>query len=156
MQLLKKTNMDDLIIQDSVSEAENESKKNSFSLEKLDAWLLSKQKINTKQKVVFFRLLATMVNAGLPMLKSLAILEKQEQSPLLQHLYIQIIEQIKGGKNLSNAMRSFDGMFADAEASIVESGEKTGRLNTALLQLADQVEKVSSISNKIKGALIYP
>ena len=47
-------------------------------------------------------------------------------------------------------------MFADAEASIIESGEKTGRLNTALLQLADQVEKVSSISNKIKGALVYP
>lgn len=47
-------------------------------------------------------------------------------------------------------------MFTDAEASIIESGEKTGRLNTALLQLADQVEKVSSISNKIKGALIYP
>lgn len=53
-------------------------------------------------------------------------------------------------------MRSFDGMFADAEASIIESGEKTGRLNTALLQLADQVEKVNSISSKIKGALIYP
>lgn len=47
-------------------------------------------------------------------------------------------------------------MFTDAEASIIESGEKTGRLNTALLQLADQVEKVASISNKIKGALIYP
>lgn len=47
-------------------------------------------------------------------------------------------------------------MFSDAEASIIESGEKTGRLNTALIQLADQVEKVASISNKIKGALIYP
>jgi type II secretory pathway component PulF len=47
-------------------------------------------------------------------------------------------------------------MFTDAEASIIESGEKTGRLNTSLLQLADQVEKVASITNKIKGALIYP
>jgi type IV pilus assembly protein PilC len=47
-------------------------------------------------------------------------------------------------------------MFSDAEASIIESGEKTGRLNSALIQLADQVEKVASISNKIKGALIYP
>lgn len=53
-------------------------------------------------------------------------------------------------------MRESNSSFSDAEASIIESGEKTGRLNTALLQLADQVEKVDSISKKIKGALIYP
>ena len=106
MQPLKKINMEDLIIQDTLPDvASAEAKKSSFSLEALDAWLLSKQKINTKQKVVFFRLLATMVNAGLPMLKSLAILQKQEADPLLQHIYGQIIEQIKGGKNLSNALR---------------------------------------------------
>ncbi|MDD2745910.1 MAG: type II secretion system F family protein [Candidatus Gracilibacteria bacterium] len=149
--------MEELIIQDTPQEVTNHDKKTSaFSLEAIDAWLIKQQKITTKQKVIFFRLLATMVNAGLPMLKSLTILQKQEPNPILENIYTTIIDQIKGGKNLSNALRNFDGMFTDAEASIIESGEKTGRLNTALLQLADQVEKVSSISNKIKGALIYP
>lgn len=87
--------MEELIIQDTTSESGSETKKGGFNLEAVDAWLLSKQKMNTKQKVVFFRLLATMVNAGLPMLKSLAILEKQETSPLLQHIYAKTIEQIK-------------------------------------------------------------
>ncbi len=148
--------MEELIIKDTPQEVAQQHKKVAFSLEALDAWLIKQQKISTKQKVVFFRLLATMVNAGLPMLKSLAILQKQEQNPILQNIYTQVIDQIKGGKNLSNALRGFDGMFSDAEASIIESGEKTWRLNSALIQLADQVEKVSSISNKIKGALIYP
>lgn len=148
--------MEELIIKDTPQEVTQQDKKISFSLEAVDAWLVQQQKISTKQKVVFFRLLATMVNAGLPMLKSLAILQKQEQNPILLNIYTRIIEQIKGGKNLSNALRGFDGMFSDAEASIIESGEKTWRLNSALIQLADQVEKVSSISNKIKGALIYP
>lgn len=148
--------MEELIIQDSDSGVADQAAKRGFSMEAIDAWLLRQQKITTKQKVIFFRLLATMVNAGLPMLKALTILQKQEANPILQNIYTTIIASIKGGKNLSNALRSFDGMFSDAEASIIESGEKTGRLNTALIQLADQVEKVASISNKIKGALIYP
>jgi type IV pilus assembly protein PilC len=97
-----------------------------------------------------------MANAGLPILKSLSILEKQEKAPVMQRVYAKILQDIKGGKNLSAALRTFDGMFTDAEASIIESGEKTGRLNMALVQLADQVEKVDSITKKIKGALIYP
>ncbi len=148
--------MEELIIKDTPQEIAQEHKKAAFTMEAVDAWLIKQQKISTKQKVVFFRLLATMVNAGLPMLKSLAILQKQEQNAILLNIYTQIIDQIKGGKNLSNALRGFDWMFSDAEASIIESGEKTGRLNSALIQLADQVEKVASISNKIKGALIYP
>lgn len=117
--------MEELIIKDTPQEVTQQDKKISFSLEAVDAWLVQQQKISTKQKVVFFRLLATMVNAGLPMLKSLAILQKQEQNPILLNIYTRIIEQIKGGKNLSNALRGFDGMFSDAEASIIESGEKT-------------------------------
>ncbi len=148
--------MEELIIQDTLTEVEKKDKKINFSMESVDKWLASKQGINTKQKVIFFRLLATMVNAGLPMLKSLTILNKQEINPVLQNIYSTIITQIKSGKNLSNSLRDFNGMFSDAECSIIESGEKTGRLNTSLLQLADQVEKVASISNKIKGALIYP
>jgi type II secretory pathway component PulF len=87
--------MEELIIQDTPTEVAAQDKKISLSLESVDAWLTSKQKINTKQKVIFFRLLATMVNAGLPMLKSLSILQKQETNQVLLHIYTKIIEQIK-------------------------------------------------------------
>ncbi len=148
--------MEELIIQDSQSGVTTKLEKKEFSLESFDRWLISIQKIKLKQKVIFFRLLATMANAGLPILKSLTILEKQEKSPIMLLIYSKIISNIKSGKNLSNTLRALDGMFSEAEASIIESGEKTGRLNTTLVQLADQVEKVESNSKKIKGALIYP
>jgi type IV pilus assembly protein PilC len=148
--------MEDIIIQDSQSSDQIKVEKEYFTLDAINEWMLSRQKVKTKQKVIFFRLLATMSNAGLPVMKSLSILQKQETHPVMQGVYNAIIESIKMGKNLSSTLRESNSSFSDAEASIIESGEKTGRLNTALLQLADQVEKVDSISKKIKGALIYP
>jgi type IV pilus assembly protein PilC len=148
--------MEDIIIQDSQSSDQIKVEKEYFTLDAINDWMLARQKVKTKQKVIFFRLLATMSNAGLPVMKSLSILQKQETHPVMQGVYNAIIESIKMGKNLSSTLRESNSSFSDAEASIIESGEKTGRLNTALLQLADQVEKVDSISKKIKGALIYP
>lgn len=87
--------MEELIIQDTPTEVTEQDHKSRFSMEAVDAWLIKQQKITTKQKVVFFRLLATMVNAGLPMLKSLTILQKQEVNPILQNIYTKIIDQIK-------------------------------------------------------------
>jgi type IV pilus assembly protein PilC len=159
MQQLKKINifpMEDIIIQDSQSSDQAKKVKQSFSLDAIDDWMIAHQKVKTKQKVIFFRLLATMANAGLPVMKSLAILQKQEKHPVMLGTYTKIVENIKMGKNLSSTLREASKSFSDAEASIIESGEKTGRLNTALIQLADQVEKIDSISKKIKGALIYP
>jgi type IV pilus assembly protein PilC len=125
-------------------------------MDTIDAWMVSKQKIKTEQKVIFFRLLATMVNAGLSIMKSITILEKQEKNILLQKAYASIIIGIKSGKNLSQTLRDYGENFSDSECSIIESGEKTGKLNLSLLQLAEQVEKVSGMTKKLKGALMYP
>lgn len=148
--------MSEILILDSKSESQEIVQSPAFSIDRIDAWLISKQRISLSQKVVFFRLLATMVNAGLSILKAVAILEKQEKNVLMQKIYEQIVSGIKGGKNLSQTLRDYGSSFSDSECSIIESGEKTGKLNTSLIQLADQVEKVSSISKKVKGALIYP
>ena len=125
-------------------------------IERFNNWLISQQTLNIKQKVIFYRLLATMVNAGISIIKAIAILQKQEKNPILQKLYVHLAKSIREGKNLNSSMRSYGAVFSDSECSIVESGEKTGKLNSALTQLAEQVEKVSSISNKIRGALMYP
>ncbi len=84
--------MEDIIIQDTQSSAEVTKKSFRFSLESFDAWLVAHQRMKLKEKVIFFRLLATMVNAGLPVLKSIAILEKQEQNPVVKNVYSRIIE----------------------------------------------------------------
>ena len=139
--------------------SENVEKKSSnfnFSLDWLNEWLLSKQNINIKSKVIFFRLLATMVNAWIPVLKSIWILEKQEKDPIVQKLYQSIITWIRQWKNLSSCLKDYWENFSDSECSIIESWEKTWKLNGSLIQLADQTEKVSNISKKFKWALIYP
>ena len=148
--------MSDFLILDTKNEELKSAEKSSFSMDSFDAWLLSKQKIKLEQKVIFFRLLATMVGAGLSIMKSISILEKQEKNVLLQKAYGNIITGIKSWKNLSATLREYGENFSDAECSIIESGEKTGKLNLALIQLADQTEKVSGISKKLKGALMYP
>lgn len=148
--------MSDFIILDAKTEQQETKETWGFSMDTIDAWLISKQKLKTEHKVIFFRLLATMVNAGLSIMKSITILEKQEKTIVLQRAYGRMISGIKSGKNLSQILREYGDNFADAECSIIESGEKTGKLNLSLLQLAEQVEKVSSITKKLKGALMYP
>ncbi len=127
-----------------------------FSITKIDEWLISKQKINIKWKVIFFRLLSTMVNAWISILKAMTILQKQEKNPVLNKLYVKIIDWIKSGKNLSTSLREYGNNFSDSECSMIESWEKTWKLNTSLIQLADQVERIANISNKFKSALMYP
>ena len=90
-------------------------------LSQIETWMLSRQRITLKQKVVFFRLLATMANAGLPILKSLNILERQEKDQVSKTYFSKMISGIKSGKNLSATLRDFDGNFTDAECSIIES-----------------------------------
>ncbi|OIP52197.1 hypothetical protein AUK10_03950 [Candidatus Gracilibacteria bacterium CG2_30_37_12] len=148
--------MSDFIILDTKNEAKVIKETGGFSMDTIDAWMISKQRIKTEQKVIFFRLLATMVNAGLSIMKSITILEKQEKNLLLQKAYANIIIGIKSGKNLSQTLRDYGENFSDSECSIIESGEKTGKLNLSLLQLAEQVEKVSGMTKKLKGALMYP
>lgn len=87
--------MSDILILDSETSKQEVIKAPLFSMDKFDAWLLSKQKIKLENKVIFFRLLATMVNAGLSVMKSVSILEKQEKDVLLKRAYGNIIAGIK-------------------------------------------------------------
>ncbi len=118
--------------------------------------LISNQKVGLKDKVSFYRLLATMVNAGLTVLQALRILHDEQKNPVMKKVEEAMIKNIQSGHNLSTTLRAFPKSFSDSEVAMVESGEKTGKLNTALMQLATQIEKLSSLSKKLVGALIYP
>lgn len=88
--------MSDLLILDTKNEKQETSVKTpGFSVDSINDWLMSKQKIKLEHKVVFFRLLATMVGAGLSVLKAVNILERQEKNALLKKAYNNIITGIK-------------------------------------------------------------
>lgn len=134
------------------------SKKEEYTniLDKINDYLLESQSIKTKDKVVFYRMLATMVNAWISILKAITILEEQETNLVLKKVLWNVRDSLKEGSNFSETMQKFPNNFSEAEVWIIESWEKTWKLNTALLTLADQVEKVESMSGKIKSALMYP
>ena len=112
--------------------------------------------VNLRQKVIFFRIMATMVNASLTVLKSLSALKKQEKDKGMIKFYDFMIERVQWGRTMHEALAEYYGSFWDAEISIIEAGERTGKLNQALLQIAEQTEKIDSITRKIKGAMTYP
>lgn len=113
-------------------------------------------KMSLRQKVVFFRIMATMTNASMTVLKSLTALKKQEKDKNMLKFYDFMIKNIQSGMPMHESLRSYYGNFTDAECSIIEAGERTGKLNLGLLQVADQAEKMDSISRKVKGAMTYP
>lgn len=118
--------------------------------------LVKNQKVKLKDKVTFYRLLATMVNAGLTVLQAIKVLHAEQKSPVMKKVQESMIRDIQSGQSLSATLKLFPKSFSDSEIAMVESGEKTGKLNTALLQLATQIEKLASLSKKLIGALIYP
>lgn len=124
--------------------------------EKINDFLYSFQKLKIKEKVIFYRLLSTMLNAWMPLLKAIVVLEKQEKNPVFKKMLSRFLSELKEGKTLSECLDIYPGSFSEAEIGVVRAGEKTGKLNEVLTSLAEQVEKVASISGKLKSALIYP
>ncbi|MFO0764240.1 MAG: type II secretion system F family protein [Candidatus Gracilibacteria bacterium] len=147
---------DGLIIIDRDKSGDTQAPREHDFIDVLKAMLPRNSLLNVSQKVAFYRLLATMVNAGIPLMRSLSILEKQEKSKKAKMLIASVLGSIRQGLPFSAALELYPHTFGETELALIESGEKTGRLNSALLQLADQVEKVASITRKVKGALTYP
>ncbi len=125
-------------------------------IDKINSYVISMQKLKIKDKLVFYRLLSTMANAWVWLVKSVSILEKQEKSPVLKNMLGEFKVGLKSWKKLSDCLEDYWTAFSDAEIWIIKSWEKTWKLNSVLVDLADQVEKVSKVSWKLKWALMYP
>ena len=147
-------NASDIVILD-IQEWQEQKKEESY-LSFVKNLFIRWGSINLRQKVIFFRIMATMVNASLTVLKSLNALKKQEKDKGMIKFYNFMIDRVQGGRTMHEALADYYGNFGDAEISIIEAGERTGKLNQALLQIAEQTEKVDSITRKIKGAMTYP
>jgi len=109
-----------------------------------------------KQLVNFTRQLSTLQDAGLPILRSLQILESQQRPGLLKAIIGGVADEVEGGGTLSDAMAKFPKAFDKLYVNMINAGEMGGVLDLILARLADFMEKAAKLKKKVIGAMIYP
>jgi type IV pilus assembly protein PilC len=117
---------------------------------------LTRKKVKLKDLSVFSRQFATMINSGLPLLRSLAILEQQTESKELAKVVGQMRLDVEQGTALSTAMAKHPKAFGRLYVAMVRAGETGGVLDSVLLRLADTLEREVELRRKIKSAMAYP
>src|SRR5205814_8906359 len=109
-----------------------------------------------KQLVAFTRQLSTLQDAGLPILRSLQILEQQQRPGLPKAIIGGVADDVEGGGTLSDAMAKYPKAFDKLYVNMVNAGEAGGVLDLILARLADFMEKAAKLKKKVIGAMIYP
>jgi len=113
-------------------------------------------RVKSKQLSVFTRQLATLVDAGLPLLRGLRVLEKQEPNPTLRKIIVDLGYAIEGGSTFSEGLAQHPKVFNRLFVNMVKAGELGGVLEVVLARLAEFMEKAEKIKGKVKAALFYP
>ncbi|MCG6929748.1 MAG: type II secretion system F family protein [Desulfofustis sp.] len=113
-------------------------------------------RVTDKDVVVFTRQLATMIDAGLPLVQCLEILSKQQENSTFKKTIAQIQEDVEAGTTFADAMRKHPKVFDSLYSNMIEAGETGGILDTILNRLALFMEKTMALKKKIKGAMTYP
>ncbi|MBW4634195.1 MAG: type II secretion system F family protein [Iphinoe sp. HA4291-MV1] len=112
--------------------------------------------VSVKDKAVFSRQFAALVNAGVTIVRSLSVLDQQCNNPKLKQAILGISADVQSGVNLSEAMRKYPDCFDGLYVSMVEAGEVGGVLDEVLNRLAKLLEDIARLQNQIKSALAYP
>lgn len=113
-------------------------------------------RVKQKQLTMFTRQLSTLQDAGLPLLRSLQILEQQQKPGAMKNVLVGVCEEVEGGASLSEAMSKFPKAFDKLYTKMVNAGEIGGVLDLILQRLAEFMEKAEKLKRKIKGAMVYP
>lgn len=113
-------------------------------------------KVSAKHLTLFTRQLSTLQDAGLPLLRSLKILENQQKPGVLKNALMDVIEDIESGSTLSEAMAKHPKAFDRLYCNMVKAGEAGGALEAILQRLADFKEKSQTLKRRVKGAMVYP
>ena len=105
---------------------------------------------------IFTRQLASLIKAGVPLLKALNVILAQTEKPTMRNIISQIASEVKDGKTFSESLRSYPNIFPSLFVSLIKAGEDSGTLENVLIRLADHREKMEQIRSHIRSALIYP
>jgi type IV pilus assembly protein PilC len=111
---------------------------------------------SVKDKAVFASKLAVLINAGVPILRSIDLVQSQQKSPLFKRALAAMVFEVNQGENVATSMRRWPKVFDKLMIAMVEAGEAGGVLDETLTRLAKLLEDNAKLQNQIKGALSYP
>jgi type IV pilus assembly protein PilC len=121
-----------------------------------DIVLFQKKTIKTKTLMVFTRQLATLIDSGLPLLRGLNVLAKQERDAVLKKTINGLADAVQGGSTFSEGLAQSPRIFNNLYVNMVRAGEVGGVLEVVLARLAEFQEKAQKIKNKVIAAMVYP
>ena len=113
-------------------------------------------RVKLPEIVIFTRQLATMINAGVPIVQALDILRDQTSNITFKKTLREVREDVKAGQTLSEALSKHPKIFDELTVSLTRAGETSGALDVIMNRLADYLEKIMALKRKIKGAMVYP
>ena len=113
-------------------------------------------KVKQKDLTTLTRQLATLVDAGLPLLRGLHVLQRQTPTPALRDALAGMCESVESGSTFSESLQNYPKIFSNLYINMVRAGEAGGVLEVVLNRLAEFAEKAEKIKNKVKGAMVYP
>ena len=114
------------------------------------------KKVKSGDLVVFTRQFATMINAGLPIVRSLYVLSEQTENPKLKEVVTLVRKDVEAGLALSESLEKHPKVFSKLYVEMVRAGEIGGILDGVLLRIADQLEDDQELRRKVKSAMTYP
>jgi type IV pilus assembly protein PilC len=117
---------------------------------------LEKKTVKSATLMIFTRQLATLIDAGLPLLRGLTVLAKQEPDPVLKKTITQLAEAVQGGGTFSDGLSTHPKIFNKLYVNMVKAGELGGVLEVVLNRLAEFQEKAQKVKGKVKSAMMYP
>jgi type IV pilus assembly protein PilC len=113
-------------------------------------------KVGLKDLAIFSRQFATMINAGLSLMRALSILAEQSDNPELARVNAEVRNEVEAGQSLSSAMGKFPKVFPPLMVNMCKAGEIGGFLDAVLVQIAENYEAEVKLRSKIKSAMTYP
>lgn len=123
---------------------------------KINDFFIDHSRVTLKDKSYFFHMLAVMLNAGIPLVKSLHSLSKRSENRRFARILNTIAYNTEQGLPLADSMQRFENVFDEFEIGIVKSGESIGRLDEMLFKLSAKLDSKHELSEKLWGAAIYP
>lgn len=117
---------------------------------------LFQKKVKSKDLALFCKQMHTMLHAGMPLIKALAVMSEQLEHKVLKKATREMMEDVQKGRMFHESMRKHDRVFPTLLINMVESGEMTGKQDEVLEKMAVYFEKEDRIEKKIKNAMVYP
>lgn len=119
-------------------------------------WYATQRSVNTDSLIFFYRQMAFMLRAGLPLAECLELSKNQIDNPRLNYVVRKMHQDIQAGKSLSVALRKHKDIFTDIAINLVVAGENTGELDAIMERLAVHLEKKAQLRKQMINAMIYP